>query len=142
MNNLPNLSEWHEVPRGVTIPNGTRWAMLYYDGDFAVYNYEVDTAEHDETTKFYTAEPIERTLAQVIEDAYNNFGDWESAAQAARDFLAPKETVPPFVIDNDNDKWVLNDKGTYDLPGFRDAFYRGKTLDHIRTHWGIQEENL
>ena len=90
MNNLPNLSEWHEVPRGAIILKGTRWAVLYGDGDFAVYNYEVDTSGHSAETKFYTAEPIERTLAQVIEDAYNNLGDWESAAQAARDFLAPQ----------------------------------------------------
>lgn len=109
MNNLPNLSEWHEVPRGTIIPQGTRWVAFYEDGNFAAHNYKVDTGDYSAVTKFYTAEPIERTLAQVIEAAYNSLGDWESAAQAARDFLAPKESE--YVIDNDNDKWVRNDEG-------------------------------
>ena len=141
MNNLPNLSEWHEVPRGATIPNGTGWAVLYYDGDFAVYNHEVDTSDYAPETKFYTAEPIEWTLAQVIEAAYNNnLGGWESAAQAARDFLAPKAEVPEYVIDNDNDKWVRNDEGTYDYHDTVSTWCRGKTLDYIREHHGIRED--
>lgn len=138
MNNLPNLSEWHEVPRGATIPQGTRWAVLFYDGDINICAYEIDTSCYSPETKFYTEEPIERTLAQVIEAAVNESGDWESAAQAARDFLAPKE--PPFVIDGDNDKWILNDEGTYDLVGDAGDWYKGKTLDQIRQHFGIQED--
>lgn len=138
MNNLPNLSEWHEVPRGATIPQGTQWVVLYGDGDFTVYNYKVDTSDHDETTKFYTAEPIERTLAQVIEAAYDESGDWEAAAQAVRDFLAPKEALPPCVIDKDGDKWVLNDEGTYDCFYATDSRLPGETLDYIRKHYGIK----
>lgn len=139
MNNLPNLSEWHEVPRGTTIPDGITWVLAYPDGNFAVYDFGTNTSNYSAETKFYTAEPIEQTLAQVIEDAYNNHGDWESAAQAARAFLAPKE--PPFVIDNDNDKWTLNDEGTYDCLYALNLEYQGKTLDYIRQHYGIQEES-
>lgn len=133
MNNLPNLSEWHEVPRGVTIPVGTMCAVVYSDGVVSIHFRGLDTGDYSSETKFYTAEPIERTLAQVIEAAYNS-GDWESAAQAAQDFLAPKESE--YVIDND--RWILNDEGTYNLPGL--DFYSGKTLDYIRTHFGIQED--
>ena len=138
MNNLPNLSEWHEVPRGATIPVGTMCAVVYSDGVVSIHFRGLDTGDYSSETKFYTAEPIERTLAQVIEAAYNNFGDWESAAQAARDFLAPKESE--YVIDNDNDKWVRNDKGTYDLLGGGSNYYQSETLDYIREHHGIRED--
>ena len=138
MNNLPNLSEWHEVPRGATIPEGTTWVLVYRDGTFTSCNFGTHTSTLAEGNTLYTAEPIERTLAQVIEDAYNNHGDWESAAQAARDFLAPKESE--YVIDGDNDKWVRNDEGAYALVGDWDDCYRGKTFDYIRDNYGIQED--
>ena len=141
MNNLPNLSEWHEVPRGTIIPEGTTWVIVYQDGTFASCAYGTNTSDHVEGIKAYTAEPIERTLAQVIKAAYNNSGDWESAAQAARDFLASEETLPPFVIDGENYKWVRNDKGTYDLHGTNvDDDYQDETLEYIRGRYGIQEE--
>ena len=141
MNNLPNLSEWHEVPRGATIPEGTMCAIVYSDGVVSIHFLGLDTGDYSSETKFYTAEPIERTLAQVIEAAYNNnLGGWESAAQAARDFLAPKAEVPEYVIDNDNDKWVRNDEGTYDYHDTVSTWCRGKTLDYIREHHGIRED--
>ena len=140
MNNLPNLSEWHEVPKGTTIPEGTLWAGDFGHGVIGLYTHSVDTGDYSTRTKFYTEKPIERTLAQVIEAACNNYGDWEAAAQAARDFLAPKETLPPFVIDCYNDKWVLNDEGTYDYLWRKDSEYRHKTLDYIRDRFGIQED--
>lgn len=139
MNNLPNLSEWHEVPRGATIPEGTTWVIAYPDGTFTSCNYGTNTGDHVEGLKAYTAEPIERTLAQVIEEAYNG-GDWESAAQAARDFLAPKSKGPEYVIDLDNDKWILNDKGTYDCLTAVDSEYQGKTLGYISECYGIRED--
>ena len=80
------------------------------------------------------------TRAQVIEAAYNRDGDWEFTAQAARDFLALKEPLPPFVIDHDNDKWVLNDKGAYDCLDVVGSVCRNKTLDYIRDNFGIQED--
>lgn len=140
MNNLPNLSEWHEVPRGTSIPDGITWVLVSPGGSFTSYNFGTSTSNYAPETKFYTAGPIERSLAQVIETAYNNFGDWEYAAQAARDFLAPKETLPPIVIDGDNDKWVRNDEGTYDLFGEEDNFYHGMTIDYIREKYGIQRD--
>lgn len=140
MNNLPNLSTWHEVPRGATIPEGTRWAADFGGGVFGVYSHEKDTNDSVDTTKFYTEKPIERTLAQVIEDAYNNLGDWESAAQAARDFLAPKAEGPEYVIDLDNDTWILNNEGTYDCLTTLDSEYQGKTLGYISGCYGIRED--
>ena len=45
------------------------------------------------------------------------------------------------MIDLDNDEWVRNDEGTYDLHG-NDvrALHRGRTLDYIRTNFGILED--
>lgn len=140
MNNLPNLSEWHEVPKGTTIPEGTLWVADFGSGVLGMYTHEVDTGTHHAKTKFYTEKPVERTLAQVIEAAYNNYGDWEYTAQAARDFLATKVPGADYVIDYDNDKWILNDGGTYDCLGITDSDYQHRTLDYIRNNFGIQED--
>ena len=59
--NLPNLSTWHRVPIGATIPAGTPYAYHYEDeGFFAVKlsgHLEEVPARDDEPT-YYTEHPI------------------------------------------------------------------------------------
>ena len=60
-NELPNLSTWHRVPIGATIPAGTPYAYHYEDeGFFAVKlsgHLEEVPARDDEPT-YYTEHPI------------------------------------------------------------------------------------
>ena len=109
---LPDLSKWREVPRGATIPKGTRWAVLYGDGDFSVYDYLVDTSEYNSETKFYTAEPVERPLADVLRDAYLADEDWDNVAIVAQQWFA-KQPDPETHKDADGDVWAKQEDGSY-----------------------------
>ena len=61
-NELPNLSTWHRVPIGATIPAGVRYAYYYEDeGFFAVkklssHLFEVPALDSEPT--YYTEHPI------------------------------------------------------------------------------------
>ena len=65
-NELPNLSTWHRVPIGATIPAGTPYAYHYEDeGFFAVkkpsgHLFEVPALDSEPT--YYTEHPITRPL--------------------------------------------------------------------------------
>ena len=63
--NLPNLSTWHRVPIGATIPAGVPYAYYYEDeGFFAVkpsgHFKEVPALDGEPT--YYTEKPITRPL--------------------------------------------------------------------------------
>ena len=60
-NELPNLSTWHRVPIGATIPAGTPYAYHYEDeGFFAVKlnGHLEEVPAHDDEPTYYTEHPI------------------------------------------------------------------------------------
>ena len=62
---LPNLSTWHRVPVGATIPAGTPYAYHYEEeGFFAVKpsGHLGDVEARDDEPTYYTEHPIARPL--------------------------------------------------------------------------------
>lgn len=137
MNNLPNLSEWHEVPRGATIPEGTTWVLVYQDGSFASFNFVTNISDHAPETKFYTEHKIEApkpTLEDVIRGAGTSVSDIAKAVEA---FYAAQPKQPRVIIDAEGDEWRLNVAGKYDLWGYD---LQGFTRERIEALFGIKEE--
>ena len=60
-NELPNLSTWHRVPIGATIPAGTPYAYHYEDEGFFAFKLNGHLEEvpaHDDEPTYYTEHPI------------------------------------------------------------------------------------
>ena len=136
MNNLPNLSEWFEVPAGATIPKGTRYVLLWGDGSISVASYGGPSLV-TEAGRYYTAEPIEApkpTLEDVIREAGSSVSDIAKAVEA---FYAEQPKQPRVIIDAEGDEWRLNVAGKYDL---WDYDLQGFTRERIEALFGIKEE--
>ena len=66
-NELPNLSTWHRVPVGATIPAGTPYAYAYEDGlNVELGGYNCDMTMGRGGGSYYTEHPI--TLPLPTED--------------------------------------------------------------------------
>ena len=64
-NELPNLSTWHRVPVGATIPAGVPYAYHYEDeGFFAVKpnGHLKEVPARDDEPTYYTEHPVTRPL--------------------------------------------------------------------------------
>ena len=58
-NSLPNLSTWHRVPIGGTIPKGTPYAYAFESGLEVVFNgYLSDIEVTEDDIRYYTERPI------------------------------------------------------------------------------------
>ena len=58
-NELPNLSAWHRVPAGATIPAGTAFAYAYADGlNIKLNGYSRDITVGEGNYPHYTGRPI------------------------------------------------------------------------------------
>ena len=111
---LPDLSKWHEVPRGTTLTKGTKYVVLYVDGSFVsnkVYNKL--TLDEDLTIRVFTAEPVERPLADVLRDTYLADEDWDNVADVAQQWLTKQRTVPETHKDSCGDVWTKREDGSY-----------------------------
>lgn len=119
---LPDLSKWHEVPRGATLTKGTKYVVLYVDGSFVsnkVYNKL--TLDEDLTIRVFTAEPVERPLADVLRDTYLADEDWDNVAVVAQEWFAKQN--PETHKDTDGDVWTRRGDGSY--------VWRGLTCENL-----------
>ena len=143
-NVLPNLSEWFEVPKGATIPEGTTWVLVYQDGSFASFNFGTNISDHTPETKAYTEKPIEapkKTLEDVIRDAGTSVTDIAKAVEAF--YAEQKPEQPSVIIDAGADEWRLNAKGTYYIwygDENTSELLVGYTRERIEKSYGIKEE--
>ena len=101
-NELPNLSTWHRVPIGATIPAGTPYAYVYGDC-FTVDlgGYPSAVTVYDNYYPHYTEHPITRPLP--TEDG--------ATIVVSRDKLPPNILLTREGgrwIDCDGDKWVFD----------------------------------
>ena len=100
-NELPNLSTWHRVPVGATIPKGVPYAYVYEGGlrvDLAGYSCDTYVSNN----RYYTEHPITPPLpteegAKILASS----GDWPPSA-----LLTRKEghSVNPY-----GDEWAVDD---------------------------------
>ncbi len=62
---LPNLSTWHPVPVGATIPKGTPYAYAYEDGvtvELGGHSESITVRDRNSYSAHYTEHPIARPL--------------------------------------------------------------------------------
>ena len=86
---LPNLSTWHRVPTGATIPAGTPYAYVYYVAGATLYldGHFEDIVAHDRSDcGYYTEHPVTPSLP--TEDGATilaSSGDWPPSALLMRE---------------------------------------------------------
>ena len=74
-NELPNLSTWHRVPRGATIPANTPYAYTYRGGLVVDDGYAQDTRVGD--NGYYTEHPVTPPLpTEEGATIMASSGDW------------------------------------------------------------------
>ena len=90
-NELPNLSTWHRVPAGATIPKGTPYACTYEGGlNVELGGYRYDTQVRGNS--HYTEHPVTPPLPTEDGETILASGD---------------ERLPPHVLlTREGDRWV------------------------------------
>ena len=147
-NVLPNLSEWHLVPRDATLPARTPYYREGGSGAGYLWRAGALNARTPEDRfsgmDYYTEKPIEavkETLEDVIRGAGTSIADIARAVEAF--YAEQKPEQPSVIIDTGADEWRLNAEGTYDLwYGDEDPsdMLVSYTRERIEAVYGIQEE--
>ena len=86
-NELPNLSAWHRVPLGATIPKGTPCAYAYEDRlTVELDGYPCDTTASRDDCSHYTEHPVTPPLpTEEGATIMASSGDWPPSALLIRE---------------------------------------------------------
>ena len=122
-NILPDLSKWHEVPLGATIPVGTRYVFCNTKSTPPTFTSYADSGAVvefiSEQYTYFTEQKIEAPFVDPLESVLRDVAPatFANAAKAVRDFLeteTPAKPKPKQYTDRDGDTWT-QDADTYTL---------------------------